>query len=760
MKTMKKFISVLLVAVLVISTMATTGFAWTGNGTQQIKYSLTADKEFVSAGDTVTFTFTMETSEDATWTTFGNFLYSFMYNDKVLTPVSYEWGPIIAEFSAERAIGIVTAATTLTNNVYNKSTADEKAKYTADGINAMARFQCVKDANTTYGSQGYWELQPGESTVLFTITCEVAAGVSDNTPVSFDYYSGLGTSKYFYVQTIDTANNNKGTNQTTMTNYDVSDVTISDKAVVGEDPCANGHTSTTATEEVITAETCTEAGLKKVTYTCDVCGKVDRTEDVVIPASHKYVAEVTAPTCTAEGYTTYTCSVCGDNYTADEEAALGHTAAEAVVENEVAATCKVDGSYDLVVYCSVCDEELSRNTEVVKATDEHVYAEVVDEKAATCTEDGYVTKACGCGETETTVVPATGHDYDAVVTAPTCTAEGYTTYTCACGDSYVADKVAATGHTYTSEETTAPTCTEAGVMTYTCACGDTYTEDIPAVGHNMEAGETVAPTCTEAGYTVYTCANDCGTTENRDEVTATGHDYDTVVTAPTCTEAGYTTYTCACGDTYTADEVAAAGHAYEVSFVKNATCSGDGYTRYTCSACDDKYEEPIASKNHTKEDGSSAIVTIPAVAPTCKNHGYTEGSKCELCNTTVVVQQRVDALGHTAGDAVEENVVEPTCTEAGSKDVVTYCTTCEEELSREAVTMDALGHADADEDGRCDECDARLDESGECNHACHKKGIRGFFWKIVKFFCRLFNIQQYCDCGEIHYEKPIFNFKR
>lgn len=40
------------------------------------------------------------------------------------------------------------------------------------------------------------------------------------------------------------------------------------------------------------------------------------------------------------------------------------------------------------------------------------------------------------------------HSYVAVVTAPTCTEEGYTTYTCECGDSYVGDKVAAKGHSY------------------------------------------------------------------------------------------------------------------------------------------------------------------------------------------------------------------------------------------------------------------------------------------------------------------------
>ena len=45
-----------------------------------------------------------------------------------------------------------------------------------------------------------------------------------------------------------------------------------------------------------------------------------------------------------------------------------HTAGEAVIENKVAATCTEDGSYDSVVYCTVCGEELSRTTVTVEAT--------------------------------------------------------------------------------------------------------------------------------------------------------------------------------------------------------------------------------------------------------------------------------------------------------------------------------------------------------------------------------------------------------
>ena len=40
---------------------------------------------------------------------------------------------------------------------------------------------------------------------------------------------------------------------------------------------------------------------------------------------HNYTSKVTNPTCTEGGYTTYTCSACGDSYVADEVEALGHS---------------------------------------------------------------------------------------------------------------------------------------------------------------------------------------------------------------------------------------------------------------------------------------------------------------------------------------------------------------------------------------------------------------------------------------------------
>ena len=81
-------------------------------------------------------------------------------------------------------------------------------------------------------------------------------------------------------------------------------------------------------------------------------------------------------------------------------------------------------------------------------------------------------------------VEAHEHSYTAVVTPPTCTEKGYTTHTCACGDSYVDTYTDALGHAWDSGKVTKqPTATENGVRTYTCTrCNATKTETIPATG--------------------------------------------------------------------------------------------------------------------------------------------------------------------------------------------------------------------------------------------------------------------------------------
>lgn len=59
----------------------------------------------------------------------------------------------------------------------------------------------------------------------------------------------------------------------------------------------------------------------------------------------------------------------------------------------------------------------------------------------------------------------------------------------------------------------------------------------------------------------------------------------------------------------------------------------------------------------------------------------------------------------------------------------------------------------------CPNDESRFAAAADCDHLCHSENpIYQMFWKILHFIFRLFNVQQYCDCGMKHYESPLFNF--
>jgi hypothetical protein len=203
-------------------------------------------------------------------------------------------------------------------------------------------------------------------------------------------------------------------------------------AVAWGDACVySTHVHDWGEGKVTTTPTCDNEGV--MTYTCS-CGET-KTE-AVSATGHDWADA----TCTAP----QTCKNCG----ATQGEKLPHTPAAAVKENEVAATCKAEGSYDLVVKCSVCGTEISRETKTIEKLP---HTEVVDAaKAPTCTETG-LTEGKHCS---------------------------------ACGEVLVAQEVVKElGHSYGEGVVTkAATPFETGVMTYTCsACSDTKTADIPAL---------------------------------------------------------------------------------------------------------------------------------------------------------------------------------------------------------------------------------------------------------------------------------------
>ena len=315
---------------------------------------------------------------------------------------------------------------------------------------------------------------------------------------------------------------------------------------------ALGHDLTANTGKV---PTCTEPGWNAY----ETCSRCDYTTYVEIAAqSHDYRASVTAPSCMEQGFTTYTCTRCGDSYKDHETAALGHDWDRGMITIQPTETSTGVCTYT----CTRCGEKRAETVPMLA----HVHRYTASVTAPTCTEAGYTTHTCACGDSYTdTPVPALRHNYRVVVTAPSCTETGYTTYTCTrCGDRYTGNETDALGHDWGEGAVTRePTETAEGERTYTCTrCGEIRTEAIPVKPHeHAYTAAVTAPTCTEKGYTTYTCV--CGDSYNGDETNALGHDYQAFLTAPTCTEGGFTTFTCTrCGDSCTGEEVPALEHDY------------------------------------------------------------------------------------------------------------------------------------------------------------------------------------------------------
>ena len=140
-----------------------------------------------------------------------------------------------------------------------------------------------------------------------------------------------------------------------------------------------------------------------VTTTVD-CNNVAY-ENGAYKVAHKYEAVVTAPTCTADGYTTHKCA-CGDTYTDNIVPANGHSY---VIDDAVAPTCTADGK-TAGVHCSTCNEVFVAQTDVPALG----HTEVIDPAVAPdCTNTGLTEgKHCSvCGEVlvAQTVVDALGH---------------------------------------------------------------------------------------------------------------------------------------------------------------------------------------------------------------------------------------------------------------------------------------------------------------------------------------------------------------
>ncbi len=369
----------------------------------------------------------------------------------------------------------------------------------------------------------------------------------------------------------------------------------------------------------------------------------------------------TEPTCTEKGEEKRVCARDEEHVETREVEALGHTEGEPVRESEKAATCTEAGSYDEVVYCTVCEEELSREAKAVEALG-HDWGEWAVTTEPSCTEKGEETRVCARDDkhVETREVKVLGHTEGEPVRenekAATCTEAGSydeVVYCTVCGEelSREAKTIEALGHTEgepVRENEKAASCTEAGSydeVVYCTVCGEELSREaktIEALGHEWGEWELEAePTCEETGEEVRFCEHDESHWETR-EVPALGHDWGewTVTTEPSCTEKGEETRVCARDEEHVETrELEALGHDYQLS---GWTWTGFGAAAATFTCSHD--EEHTVTVNATL-----ATTRIAAGCETQGRNTYTATAIFEGKTYTDTRTELIPALGHEWG---------------------------------------------------------------------------------------------------------------
>ncbi len=349
-----------------------------------------------------------------------------------------------------------------------------------------------------------------------------------------------------------------------------------------------------------------------------------------------------------------------------------HPGTAAVEENRTEPTCTTPGSYDSVVYCSVCDAEISRETIVIPAPGHNLIAH--EAVAATCTTAGNIAYwSCDrCGKyfadengtneraAEEVFIDATGiHDPVADPRVdPTCTETGLTegSHCSSCGAILVERQVIpATGvHDWDLENPNwhTPTQDSSGIwkadVTFTCkSCNNTRTETASMVG---TLSETIA-SCTGGGnlQATFRVVFGTGTFDktikwNETELDPAAHpatlEHIDAASATCVKEGTNECWYCSACNKYFSDETGSQemaegnrvipinenAHNWDEGVVTTEpTCTDAGVRTYTCQ------NNPEHTKTESVEAPGHTLKHEDAVAATTTADGHVEGYTCSVC---------------------------------------------------------------------------------------------------------------------------------
>ncbi len=420
---------------------------------------------------------------------------------------------------------------------------------------------------------------------------------------------------------------------------------------------------------------------------------------------------VTDPTCTAQGYTTYTCNDCAYTWNDDYVDALGHNYTEKIVDDAhfiAAANCEVAATY--WYDCSRCDKNAKDETDA-KYTDltfyngairAHSFVNKIDPKyladEATCFAGAKYYTSCkyeDCGKSSEEVYGAgkgtkfsdpssrLEHNWTKTetysATDATCAKDATYYYECSICHSSSKDydngstwtkENSKTGHKMTHKEYEAATCESAGNLEYWyCSVCKKYYKDaagdaaflgqsetiIKKLNHEYDYRPAKAPTCEEEGISAYSWCKHCNKAEPgyTDEVyPAKGHNFAGKWVYDE--ENLYHSKLCrnGCGKSGMGTEVYSAEIVDGVLKVTGGEKCTFTYTTETVNG--------VHKHNNTCVCGNGTVTTyegklIETVAPECTEDGYDKFACPDENCTDTWIGNVVKATGHTLDGEAKSN---------------------------------------------------------------------------------------------------------